>query len=53
MTATRPLGRSPLPLAPLVLGRTLFDWTADRDESFAVLDAFVAGGGTMIDTADV
>ena len=31
----------------------MFGWTADRDESFAVLDAFVAGGGRAIDTADV
>ena len=37
----------------LVLGGNVFGWTADRDASFAVLDAFVAGGGRMIDTADV
>ena len=37
----------------LVLGGNVFGWTADRDESFAVLDAFVAGGGRSIDTADV
>jgi aryl-alcohol dehydrogenase-like predicted oxidoreductase len=30
----------------------VFGWTADRDESFAILDAFVAGGGDFIDTAD-
>jgi len=36
-----------------VLGGNVFCWTADRAASFAVLDAFVAGGGTMIDTADV
>jgi aryl-alcohol dehydrogenase-like predicted oxidoreductase len=42
-----------LQIAPLVLGGNVFGWTADRDASFAVLDAFVAGGGTMIDTADV
>ena len=49
----RRLGASDLKIAPLVLGGNVFDWTADRDASFAVLDAFVAGGGTMIDTADV
>jgi len=38
---------------PVVLGGNVFGWTADRDESFAVLDAFVAGGGRSIDTADV
>lgn len=47
------LGSSDLEIAPLVLGGNVFGWTADRAASFAVLDAFVAGGGTMIDTADV
>ena len=53
MSALRRLGRSELEIAPLVLGGNVFGWTADRAASFAVLDAFVAGGGTMIDTADV
>ena len=54
MTAkTRRIGATDLEIAPLVLGGNVFGWTADRDTSFAVLDAFVAGGGTMIDTADV
>src|ERR1700744_2103242 len=48
--ANRRSGREP---PPLVLGGNVFGWTADRDTSFAVLDAFVAGGGRMIDTADV
>lgn len=30
----------------------MFGWTADRDASFAVLDAFVAASGRSIDTAD-
>lgn len=47
------LGATDLRIAPLVLGGNVFDWTADRAASFAVLDAFAAGGGTMIDTADV
>lgn len=38
---------------PLVLGGNVFGWTADRDTSFAVLDAFYEAGGRMIDTADV
>ena len=50
---TRRLGASDLKIAPLVLGGNVFGWTADEAASFAVLDAFVAGGGTMIDTADV
>ena len=53
MTPTRRLGSTDLHVAPLVLGGNVFGWTADRAASFAVLDAFVAGGGTMIDTADV
>ena len=38
---------------PLVLGGNVFGWTADQDTSFAILDAFYAAGGRMIDTADV
>ncbi|MEN9683125.1 MAG: L-glyceraldehyde 3-phosphate reductase [Pseudomonadota bacterium] len=38
---------------PLVLGGNVFGMTADQDASFAVLDAFYAAGGRMIDTADV
>jgi aryl-alcohol dehydrogenase-like predicted oxidoreductase len=53
VTPTRPLGSTDLHVAPLVLGGNVFGWTADKTASFAVLDAFVAGGGTMIDTADV
>jgi aryl-alcohol dehydrogenase (NADP+) len=39
-------------VTPLVLGTNPFGWTADRAQSFAVLDAFVGGGGRLIDTAD-
>ncbi|WBU37203.1 aldo/keto reductase [Homoserinibacter sp. YIM 151385] len=42
-----------LDFGPLVLGGNIFGWTSDREESFAVLDAFVAAGGRAIDTADV
>src|SRR5271156_4347046 len=41
-----------LNFGPLVLGGNPFGWTSDRDESFAVLDKFVAAGGRAIDTAD-
>lgn len=37
---------------PLALGGNVFGWTADREESFRILDAFHAGGGSFIDTAD-
>ena len=49
----RPLGRSGLSIAPLVLGGNVFGWTADEATSFAMLDAFVAGGFNAIDTADI
>lgn len=52
MTRCR-LGATDLEITPLVLGGNVFGWTADRAASFAVLDAFVDAGGTMIDTADV
>ena len=47
------IGASGIEVAPLALGGNVFDWTADEATSFAVLDAFVDAGGTMIDTADV
>jgi aryl-alcohol dehydrogenase-like predicted oxidoreductase len=43
---------SNLDFGPLVLGGNTFGWTSDKDESFAVLDKFVAAGGRSIDTAD-
>lgn len=46
------IGTSDLSVFPLSLGGNVFGWTADRDTSFAVLDAFVAGGGDFVDTAD-
>ncbi len=42
-----------LEFGPLVLGGNTFGWTSDRDESFAVIDGFVAAGGRAVDTADV
>ena len=49
----RPLGSSGIEVAPLALGGNVFGWTADEATSFDILDAFVAAGGNMIDTADV
>jgi aryl-alcohol dehydrogenase-like predicted oxidoreductase len=45
--------RTDLDVSALCLGGNVFGWTADRDESFAVLDGFLAGGGNFVDTADV
>lgn len=46
------LGSSDLSISALCLGGNVFGWTADEKESFEVLDAYVAGGGNFIDTAD-
>ena len=48
----RPLGRSGLSIAPLVLGGNVFGWTIDEATSFRVLDAYAAAGFDCIDTAD-
>lgn len=53
MVEPRRLGKSGLSTPPLVLGGNTFGWTAERDATFAILDAFYAGGGRMVDTADV
>lgn len=49
----RPLGRSGLEIAPLVLGGNVFGWTADEATSMALLDRFTDRGFNAIDTADV
>ena len=49
----RELGRSGLRIAPLVLGGNVFGWTADKDTSFAILDAFLGAGFNTVDTANV
>src|SRR5579863_8431434 len=46
------LGSSDLDVFPLGLGGNTFGWTSDKGTSFAVLDAYLAGGGNFIDTAD-
>src|ERR1700753_1613538 len=46
------IGNSDLDVFPLGLGGNTFGWTSDKETSFAVLDAFLAGGGNHIDTAD-
>ena len=49
----RSLGNSGLEAAPLAFGGNVFGWTADERTSFRLLDAFVAAGFNLIDTADV
>src|ERR1700709_1726278 len=45
--------RTDLDVFGLNLGCNVFGWTASREESFAVLDAYTAAGGNFLDTADV
>ncbi|MFF0520215.1 aldo/keto reductase [Actinomadura nitritigenes] len=50
MADTRKIGD--LDVHPLSLGGNVFGWTADRDHSFEILDAYAAAGGDFVDTAD-
>jgi aryl-alcohol dehydrogenase-like predicted oxidoreductase len=49
----RRLGNSRLEVAPLAFGGNVFGWTVDEPTAFKLLDAFVAAGFNLIDTADV
>lgn len=49
----RTLGRSGCVVSTLALGTMTFGTESDEDASHAQLDAFVAAGGNLIDTADV
>jgi aryl-alcohol dehydrogenase (NADP+) len=46
------LGSTGLDVFPLCLGGNVFGWTTDDEQSFAVIDAYVAAGGNFIDSAD-
>ncbi len=48
----RKLGNSDIEVAPLALGGNVFGWTVDEPTAFRILDAFVAAGLNLIDTAD-
>lgn len=52
MSRTVRIPRTELEVLPLNLGGNTFGWTSDRETSFAVLDDFLAAGGTFVDTAD-
>ena len=49
----RKLGNTGFKVAPLAFGGNVFGWSADEATSFRLLDAFVAAGFNLIDTADV
>jgi aryl-alcohol dehydrogenase-like predicted oxidoreductase len=46
------IGTTDLDISGLNLGGNVFGFTADEQQSFAVLDAYTAAGGNFIDTAD-
>lgn len=46
------LPQTNLSVHPLCLGTNVFGWSADEEQSFKVLDAYVAHGGNFLDTAD-
>jgi aryl-alcohol dehydrogenase-like predicted oxidoreductase len=46
------LGRTNLDVFPICLGGNVFGWTADEQQSFAVLDAYTEAGGNFVDTAN-
>ena len=48
----RPLGRSGIAIAPLMLGGNVFGWNVDQKSSATILDAFVDAGFNAVDTAD-
>ncbi len=48
----RPLGKSGISIAPVMLGGNVFGWSADVPTSFNILDAFVDAGFNALDTAD-
>lgn len=47
------LGHSGIEVSAVCLGGNTFGWTADREMSFRVLDAYVERRGNFIDSADV
>jgi len=47
------LNKTDLKVHPLCLGGNVFGWSADEEQSFAVLNAYTEHNGNFIDTADV
>lgn len=48
----RQLGNTDLQTAPIVMGGNVFGWTLNENESFEILDEFMAAGFNTIDTAN-
>src|SRR5690606_30486502 len=51
-SAMRAIGATDLTVHPVALGTNVFGWTAGREASWAVLDAYTGAGGNFVDTAD-
>lgn len=49
----RRLGSTGIEVYPWAFGGNVFGWTVDEKKSFELLDAFVAAGFNLIDSADV
>ena len=49
----RKLGNTGFEISPLALGGNVFGWTIDEPTSFRILDAFIAAGFNLVDTADM
>ncbi len=49
----RKLGNTGFEISPLALGGNVFGWTIDEAASFKILDAFIAAGFNLVDTADI
>ncbi len=47
------LPKTSLQVSNLCFGGNVFGWTADQDQSFALLNRFTELGGNFVDTADV
>ena len=46
------LGNTDIEITPIIFGGNVFGWTLNEEESFRILDAFVARGFNAIDTAN-
>ncbi len=53
LVSMKKIEHSDLSVYELCLGTNTFGWTSSPEQSFAVLDAYVGGGGNFLDTADV
>jgi aryl-alcohol dehydrogenase-like predicted oxidoreductase len=47
------LSKTDLEVSDICFGGNVFGWTADQDQSFALINRFMELGGNFIDTADV